>query len=1260
MDRNIKLDSTPETASVTINDNDITVSIQPPDDEIIEGTTASFTVRLAVAPTAPVTVNLRVSEDEGSDFVRDSIENTTQSVVIEAEQTVATLVIPTDDDDEDEPHGTITVEIIEPMDPNHYRVNPALASASVFVYNDDTTVSIESESAGKAIVEGNQVEFKIRLSSTLFSAMEVKIKVSESDRADIATGFIAAKDKKDPIRIVIPRGTAELVSRISTLDNGNTDPDGTVTVSIVDPESPGDYKVGEPNSFSFTVFDNRCDSRPRHADVDRDDDGLIELCYLEDLNAIRYQLDGSGYQARVRSAKNTNGCDEDGAEVCKGYELIRDLNFNDNLSYRDIGNKAKWTSTSRVGWQPIGSVSDPFAAIFEGNGYAISGLRINRAAASDIGLFGSIGSTSNIRNVNVEGTVIGNESVGTLAGQNFGTIRNSNATANISGINAIGGLVGKNDGGKIFDSRVTTGSVVGQDNVGGLAGENAINSQIINSYVSSISVNSTSTGDNSSMGGLVGSNLGSIANSYAITIRLRQRPNVQNRVGGLVGHNNGGSITNTYAGGSVMGYGGGLVGRIEGGSTITNSYAYTEGVSINAGLIQENTGINTITNSYWDTDTSEQEGSAGGIGKTTVELQTPKMATGIYEMWSPDDWDFGDERSYPVIRYAAGDDGDACDLEFAMVSRCGNLLLGQPDRDKGLSAVFFKADGKAQDNSIVFGRRPFSSLIFDYIARFPNTATAIQLMPYAASNSTMTISIFKDEEYDKNYFENKLSGNLSDSIPVQAGVPTLIELVVGDVDPTTYSFVRLVSLVNIKNIRSTPVSGSIVNERDAVTLSAEVGDGVRRYEYTLRHSQGNKVIARSSERLDALSFDLSFNIPGDVVDPAYTRQSIVFTLTLDDGFVTASEDITFIVIRENDGEPQLELSISPEVLRINHIAEDPDGVGTFTYQWQERYAGLNSWRDISTNSNSYTVPTNASSTIRYRVKVDHTDPQGNRKDYPMIGPFPVTADADGNGLIDIYYLEDLNVVRATTDGSAYRITPPPTEIAVNDITAGCPEDGCNGYELKRNLDFATTQSYVDVQANRSKWTVDDFDDNADDGWDPIGKAVVVDFVPQCDQAGSNCFASTFAGNGFTIANLQINRNADNQALFAAIDNGSEVRDLNLRAVKIKSTSNNIGSLVGNNIGSLAGRNQGDISNTSVAGEIRGMTRVGGLVGDNRAEGNIRDSSATGEINGRNAVGGLVGAHRGNIIGSSAASRINGGVSLCRRSRWQFCRRCSHE
>ena len=70
-------------------------------------------------------------------------------------------------------------------------------------------------------------------------------------------------------------------------------------------------------------------------DIDKDDDGLIEVSNLETLNAIRYRLDGSGLQWSSATAVITTGCAVGG---CKGYELTRDLDFNDAASYQDVAN----------------------------------------------------------------------------------------------------------------------------------------------------------------------------------------------------------------------------------------------------------------------------------------------------------------------------------------------------------------------------------------------------------------------------------------------------------------------------------------------------------------------------------------------------------------------------------------------------------------------------------------------------------------------------------------------------------------------------------------------------------------------------------------------------------------------------------------------------------------------------------------------------------------------------------------------------------
>ena len=92
-------------------------------------------------------------------------------------------------------------------------------------------------------------------------------------------------------------------------------------------------------------------------------------------------------------------------------------------------------------------------------------------------------------------------------------------------------------------------------------------------------------------------------------------------IGSLVGVNLG-TVSNSYSTGNVTSdYGvGGLAGGNSG--TVINSYA-TDGVTGKegaGGLVGTNNG--TVSNSFWDTQTSGQATSAGGTGKTTVEMKS--------------------------------------------------------------------------------------------------------------------------------------------------------------------------------------------------------------------------------------------------------------------------------------------------------------------------------------------------------------------------------------------------------------------------------------------------------------------------------------------------------------------------------------------------------------------------------------------------------------------------------------------------------------
>ena len=75
-------------------------------------------------------------------------------------------------------------------------------------------------------------------------------------------------------------------------------------------------------------------------DYDIDNDRLIEISSLEQLDAVRYDLDGDGtpdlgtagadYLRAFPGATSRLGCPANG---CEGYELTRGLDFNDPGSY---------------------------------------------------------------------------------------------------------------------------------------------------------------------------------------------------------------------------------------------------------------------------------------------------------------------------------------------------------------------------------------------------------------------------------------------------------------------------------------------------------------------------------------------------------------------------------------------------------------------------------------------------------------------------------------------------------------------------------------------------------------------------------------------------------------------------------------------------------------------------------------------------------------------------------------------------------------
>ena len=169
------------------------------------------------------------------------------------------------------------------------------------------------------------------------------------------------------------------------------------------------------------------------------------------------------------------------------------------------------------------------------------------------------------------------------------------------------GLVGK--AGVIENVGVVNATVTGYERVGGLVGYNT-------GIVSDSYSTGTVTGYKR-VGGLVGWNRRTVSSSYSTVDVTCSRS-----VGGLVGYNTG-TVSNCYSSGSVTGYEyvGGLVGTQHWGGTVSDCYSSTTvaGERFVGGLV----GVNywRVSNSFWDTETSGQDTSDVGTGKTTAEMK---------------------------------------------------------------------------------------------------------------------------------------------------------------------------------------------------------------------------------------------------------------------------------------------------------------------------------------------------------------------------------------------------------------------------------------------------------------------------------------------------------------------------------------------------------------------------------------------------------------------------------------------------------------
>lgn len=323
----------------------------------------------------------------------------------------------------------------------------------------------------------------------------------------------------------------------------------------------------------------------------------IEIASAEELKSIAYVING-GYISTDKFY----------------YRLTADIDLS---GLEDVDGE---------GWRPIGyqtfEQSIAFSGVFDGAGYTVSGLRINRLSeTSGAGLFGY--NTGIIKNLNIvideengginaayyAGGITGiNDGVisgcnvyglinadysGGICGSNKGTVSECVNYADIYGENGIGGIVGGNAG--VISFCQNFGSVQGSEysyDAGGIAG-------YVSTRGSSISncANYGAVAGKENTGGIIGSAYGIEINNCANYGAVSGTETI----GGIAGFSRA-EIKNCLNTGKITGDSGigGIAGKAPGGS-VTNSF-YLAGSAIN---IPQTDGGRNNSNNDEDSDNED-------------------------------------------------------------------------------------------------------------------------------------------------------------------------------------------------------------------------------------------------------------------------------------------------------------------------------------------------------------------------------------------------------------------------------------------------------------------------------------------------------------------------------------------------------------------------------------------------------------------------------------------------------------------------------
>ncbi|WP_431859162.1 GLUG motif-containing protein [Azospirillum sp.] len=1024
----------------------------------------------------------------------------------------------------------------------------------------------------------------------------------------------------DPYNLTISAGSDSTVSGLSASGNDSVLGVSTLTSALASANVTVSTGAGGSQAGNITVAAPVSWSADTVLTLAADGDIAVNAALTATGTAAGLVLQhgaGKGYSIGSTGSVTLGGANATlrigEAGALTSYTLIHDMAALDAIETIGLtGRYALARSLDATGTTYTAApVSGTFTGTFAGLGNTVSNLTINAPTTDYVGLFGTLGSGSILRDFGVvDATVTGKTRVGGVAGATLGTVTNAYATGgSVTGTERVGGLIGSAAAISVITQSHATSSVSGVTGVGGLVGWSQ--GTVSQSYATG-----SITGTYERIGGLLGYHSGTVTQSYATgTVSGAVH------VGGLAGWNQG-TVTQSHATGSVTGTGesvGGLVGWNYTG--ITESYATgsVTGDTKVGGLVGDNYGDANVSQSYATGAVSGTEHVGGLVGWHQSGTVTQSHATGSVTGGDNVGGLAGFNAATVTESYATGTVSGrryvgglvGWNQETVTQSYATGNVTGDGEAIGGLVGVTSVTVSQSHATGNVSG----SGVNLGGLAG-SNYGTITQA--YATGNvtgSSDSVGGLLGVNGDGTVTQSYATGSVTGSGDNVGGL-------VGKSQNGTLDTVHAVGAVRGAN-RVGGLIGDSLDDRVTKAYSTGTASGAATVGGLIGSLRGGSGALSESYATGAVTAtdNKAGGLLGGVEDATVTNVYATGSVT---GAITATDGEHFVggLVGDNfygtitnayaTGLVTLSSGCAASDCKVGGLAGRNAGGSINTSYWDKGTTGQTGGAGTGDGD---------SSTIAGIETADAFSAA-------TYGTFDLT---NGWYLVEGQTRPFLRSEHSTTIRNAHQL-----QLMQLDLSAA--------YTLAADIDAGETAG-----------------SNAAGLWRLSG--IKHGFVPV--GSSSAAFTGSLDGQEHVVRGLTIapeDYAGTNQGLFGVIGAAGSIRNIGLTDVAITGAGYVVGGLAGENGGSitkayvtgsvqgssaggLVGKNTGTIAQSYVTATVSqpavGGDQIGGLVSENT--GTITQSYATGDVAGRSTVGGFAGKNAGTITQSYATGAVTGGI-----------------